>query len=113
MAKEQLFLPGQLSSPNLQSLRLEVYPAGEAEDATVTDGEVLGATHAAESCSEVAPLVCASADIGVRVDAPRACECGRGCVWGCIYSFSTYKDAGECSWCTCVGVHVCAPGECV
>lgn len=82
-----------------------MHPAGQEADATVTDGEIVGATHTAESSSEVAPLVRASAGIGVRVDAPSACGYGRGCVWGCIYSLSAYKDAGECA---CVGVHVCA-----
>lgn len=46
VTEEQLFAAGPLSPPNLKPLWLEVHPAGEEADATVTDGEVLGATHA-------------------------------------------------------------------
>lgn len=45
VTEEQLFTPGPLTTPNPKSLRLEVHAAGEEADATVTDGEVLGATH--------------------------------------------------------------------
>lgn len=54
LTEEQLFAPGPLLPPNPKSLRLEVQPAGEEADATVTDGEVLGATHPRESRSQVA-----------------------------------------------------------
>lgn len=47
VTEEQLFTPGPLTTPNPKSLRLEVHAAGEEADATVTDGEVLGATHPA------------------------------------------------------------------
>lgn len=40
VTEEQLFAAGPLSLPNPKSLRLEVHPAGEEADATVTDGEV-------------------------------------------------------------------------
>lgn len=40
VTEEQLFGPGPLSPPTPQSLRLDVHPAGEEADATVTDGEV-------------------------------------------------------------------------
>lgn len=43
VTEEQLFAAGPLSLPNPKSLWLEVHPAGEEADATVTDGEVLTA----------------------------------------------------------------------
>lgn len=50
VTEEQLFAAGPLSLPNPKSLRLEVHPAGEAADATVTDGEVLARpTHASRA----------------------------------------------------------------
>lgn len=44
VTEEQLFRPGQFLCPSRKFLRLEVHPAGEEADATVTDGEVLGTT---------------------------------------------------------------------
>lgn len=64
VTEEQLFAPGPLSSPHPRSLRLEVRPAGEEADATVTDGEVLGATHPRESRAQVAARGCAWAACG-------------------------------------------------
>lgn len=42
VTEEQLLAAGPLSPPIPEALRLEVQPAGDAADATVTDGEVLG-----------------------------------------------------------------------
>lgn len=40
VTEEQLFGAGPLSPPSPKCLRLDVHPAGEEADATVTDGEV-------------------------------------------------------------------------
>lgn len=66
VTEEQLFGAGPLSPSTAKSLRLEVHPAGEEADATVTDGEVQGAAHARESRSEVVARVraCAGAAVG-------------------------------------------------
>lgn len=64
VTEEQLFAPGPLSSPHPRSLLLEVRPAGEEADATVTDGEVLGTTHPRESRAQVAARGCAWAACG-------------------------------------------------
>lgn len=63
VTEEQLCGTAPLSAPHPQSLRLEVHPAGEEADATVTDGEVLGATHTRVPLGSRGP-----------------CARGRGCV---------------------------------
>lgn len=45
VTEEQLFGAGPLSLPKSNSLLLEVHPTGEEAEATVTDGEVLGASR--------------------------------------------------------------------
>lgn len=72
VTEEQLFGAGPLSPSTAKSLRLEVHPAGEEADATVTDGEVQGATHARESRSEVV----------ARVRACAGCGCGESTCGG-------------------------------
>lgn len=48
VTEEQLCAAGPLSLPYPSSLRLEVHPAGEEADATVTDGELLASPKGSE-----------------------------------------------------------------
>lgn len=56
VTEEQLFAAGPLSPPNPKSLWLEVLPAGEEADATVTDGEVLARPTRASPAWKSRPL---------------------------------------------------------
>lgn len=56
VTEEQLFAAGPLSPPNPKSLWLEVHPAGEEADATVTDGEVLARPTRANPAWKLRPL---------------------------------------------------------
>lgn len=83
VTEEQLFAPGPLSPPTPKSLRLEVHPAGEEADATVTDGEVLGAAHPASPARKLRPVGARGRGAAVWQDARGRAVCeprarGRG-----------------------------------
>lgn len=84
VTEEQLFGAGPLSLPTPKSLQLDVHPAGEEADATVTDGEV------PSPAGKLGPGVCehnvrarggGGARLRVQMCAECACALGRVEVW--------------------------------
>lgn len=84
VTEEQLFGAGPLSLPTPKSLQLDVHPAGEEADATVTDGEV------PSPAGKLGPGACehnvrarggGGARLRVQMCAECACALGRVEVW--------------------------------
>lgn len=79
VTEEQLFSTGPLLLSNPTTLRLEVHPAGEEADATVTDGKVLGRPTHASPAQEWQPLGRATVEQrGEGACLPGACLGPRG-----------------------------------
>lgn len=99
VTEEQLFGAGPLSPPSPKSLRLEVHPAGEEADATVTDGEVPSPARklgpGARERGVSARSACAGARLRVRdVCGERGCFRARG-RGGCAVSVAPSRCAAR------------------
>lgn len=98
VTEEQLFGAGPLSLPTPKSLQLDVHPAGEEADATVTDGEV------PSPAGKLGPGVC---EHNVRA---RGGGGGRGCVCRCVRSVRVLWGAWKCGLLRlCRPQQVCTP----
>mgnify|MGYP006996407434 CR=1 FL=1 len=85
VTEEQLCAAGPLSLRYPKSLRLEVHPAGEEADATVTDGELLASPKGSEGAALGRRAWGGGRGLlGEEAVVPGGC-CGEGGVWpeGC------------------------------